>query len=104
MNEADQQQLTDYWDRETRYVNEKIYDVFKLAQDHAYELGLKRGLARPESITEKMLRKKDEEISQLKSAISWALGEGDSDFGDNKPEGAGAFWWRKELKQRAESV
>jgi hypothetical protein len=45
MNEADQQQLTDYWDRETRYVNEKIDDSFKLAQDHAYELGLKRGMA-----------------------------------------------------------
>lgn len=39
---------------------------------------------------------------RLKAAISWALGEGDSDFGDNMPKSAGSFWWRKELRQRAE--
>ena len=33
-----------------------------------------------------------DEINKLKAAISWALGEGDSDFGDNKPENAKTFF------------
>lgn len=41
---------------------------------------------------------------RMKSAISWALGEGDSDFGENKPENAPTFWWRYELRKRAESA
>lgn len=47
---------------------------------------------------------KDERIAALEAAISWALGEGDSDFGDNKPENAKPFWWRTELRARARST
>lgn len=43
MNKADTNELTEYWHRETRYVNDKVDDAFKEAQDHAYSLGLKRG-------------------------------------------------------------
>jgi hypothetical protein len=32
-------------------------------------------------------------------AIRWALGEGDSDFGDDLHDGA--FWWRKPLRDKA---
>lgn len=45
-----------------------------------------------------------QENKRLRDAISWALGEGDSDFGESKPENAPVFWWRKELRRRAESV
>lgn len=40
-------------------------------------------------------------IAALEKAIQWALGEGDSDFGDNKPTNPGPFWWREELSRRA---
>ena len=43
MNKADTNELTEYWHRETRYVNDKVDEAFKDAQDHAYALGLKRG-------------------------------------------------------------
>lgn len=42
-----------------------------------------------------------ERIAALTAAIRWALGEGDSDFGDNKPTNLGPFWWRIELSRRA---
>ena len=44
MNEAYQKQLFDYWHKNTCHLNEQIDDAFKLAQDQAYELGLKRGM------------------------------------------------------------
>src|ERR1035437_3363568 len=37
----------------------------------------------------------------LAAAIRWALGEGDSDFGDHTAHGAPRYWWRKELRMRA---
>ena len=43
MSDRDNAELTEYWRRETMYVNVKIDDAFKNAQDHAYALGLKRG-------------------------------------------------------------
>lgn len=42
MNKADENALTEYWHRETRYVNDKVDEAFKDAQDHAYALGLER--------------------------------------------------------------
>jgi hypothetical protein len=42
-NPKDLEELTEYWHRETNYVNQKVDDAFKAAQDHAYALGLKRG-------------------------------------------------------------
>lgn len=41
-----------------------------------------------------------DQVIKLQDAICWALGEGNSDFGD-RPHGKGAFWWRKELRERA---
>jgi hypothetical protein len=51
-----------------------------------------------------LLDSKNAEIARLKAAISWVLGEGGSDFGVNMPDNAPAFWWRKELRKRAESA
>jgi multidrug resistance efflux pump len=39
-------------------------------------------------------------IERLESAISWALGEADSDFRERK-QFEGAYWWRRELRERA---
>jgi hypothetical protein len=41
------------------------------------------------------------EVAQLREAISWALGEGNSNFGDMMPETGPRFWWRAELRRRA---
>lgn len=54
MNEADQQQLTDYWHKNTCRLNEQIDDAFKLAQDQAYELGLKRGAPQWVKVSDKL--------------------------------------------------
>lgn len=48
-----------------------------------------------------LLRDTEEQRQKLQRAVQWALGEGDSDFGDNKPENAEPFWWREELRERA---
>ncbi len=48
-----------------------------------------------------LLRGTEEQRQKLHRAVQWALGENDSDFGDNKPENAKPFWWRKELRERA---
>ena len=41
-------------------------------------------------------------VAELEGAILWALGEGDSDFGDKMPaDGRPRFWWRRELATRA---
>ena len=44
MNQQDLNELTENWHSDTNWLNEKIDDAFKRAQDHAYALGLKRGL------------------------------------------------------------
>lgn len=43
MNKEDINALTAYWHRETNYVNGKVEEAFKTAQDHAYALGVARG-------------------------------------------------------------
>ena len=43
----------------------------------------------------------NERICEMEAAIRWALGEGDSDFGNNVPDGAPRYWWRTELGKRA---
>lgn len=40
-------------------------------------------------------------VAQLEDAVRWALGEGDSDFGENFVDGKGPFQWRGELRERA---
>lgn len=42
-----------------------------------------------------------EENDQMRAAIKWALGEGDSNFGEHKGNHGGPYWWRKELRERA---
>ena len=42
-----------------------------------------------------------ERAERAEAAISWALGEGDSDFGVRIPPRAPAYWWRAELRERA---
>jgi hypothetical protein len=51
--------------------------------------------------SEAALASAEAQKERYRAAIEWALGEGDSDFGDNKPENAKPFWWRTELRQRA---
>ena len=41
-------------------------------------------------------------VEKLDAAIKWALGE-NGDFAQ-RPEGAGAYWWRTELRKRAYRV
>ena len=43
MNASDEQQLTEYWTRETSNLNDKIDEAFKEAQNLAYEIGVTRG-------------------------------------------------------------
>lgn len=38
---------------------------------------------------------------KLRDAIKWALGEGDSDFGEGPNVRGGRYWWRSELRKRA---
>lgn len=50
------------------------------------------------------IAQRDARIAELERAIRWALGEGDSDFGDHLPDDlrkAPPFWWRTELRKRA---
>lgn len=64
-------------------------------------------LANPATVLEllDLLTASQARAGELEGAIRWALGEGDSDFGDNIPLAykgrAGAFWWRTELRRRA---
>lgn len=44
MNAQDLNELTNTWHSDTTYLNDKIDEMFKACQDHAYALGLKRGL------------------------------------------------------------
>lgn len=43
----------------------------------------------------------ERERDELKAAIYWALGDGDSDFGEHKLDYAPTYWWRTELRKRA---
>lgn len=49
----------------------------------------------------RLLRGTEEQRQTLERAIRWALGEADSDFGEQKPDNAKPYWWRAELRKRA---
>ena len=49
MNKQDENALTEAWHSDTDWLNGKIDEFFKAAQDHAYALGLARGLAESKS-------------------------------------------------------
>lgn len=41
-------------------------------------------------------------VETLENAILWALGLGDGTFGSTMTNQSKPFWWRKELRQRAQ--
>lgn len=45
MNQKDLNELTAHWSSDTNWLNDKVDEMFKASQDHAYELGLKRGVS-----------------------------------------------------------
>ena len=45
MNTEDNRYINNYWHNKTNKINQVIDDAFAECQTHAYELGLKRGLA-----------------------------------------------------------
>jgi len=55
MNQQDLKELTENWHSDTDWLNEKIDEHFKGAQDHAYALGLKRGLTVSELTDEEIM-------------------------------------------------
>jgi len=82
MNKADTNELADYWHRETRYVNDKVDDAFKNAQDHAYALGLKRGKEEVTDLAKRLVAARDAEDQREWVAILNALykiGGGDTE-------------------------
>lgn len=48
MNKQDLNALTEAWHSDTNWLNDKVDEMFKAAQDHAYALGISRGLNRRE--------------------------------------------------------
>ena len=44
MNHKDLDAMTKHWHSETNWLNDKVDEAFKKAQDHAYALGLARGM------------------------------------------------------------
>ena len=48
MNKQDLHELTENWQSDTNCLNYKVDEMFKAAQDHAYALGLKRGMVMSE--------------------------------------------------------
>lgn len=73
MNKADTNELTEYWHRETRYVNDKVDDAFKDAQDHAYALGLKRGKEEMLDYARRLVAARDAEDQREWTAIISAI-------------------------------
>jgi hypothetical protein len=55
MNKQDLNELTENWQSDTNWLNGKVDEMFKAAQDHAYALGLKRGLMVKELTDEEIL-------------------------------------------------
>lgn len=81
MNKADMNELTEYWHRETRYVNDKVDEAFKDAQDHAYALGMQRGKEEVTDLAKRLVAARDAEDQREWVAILDALykvGAGDT--------------------------
>lgn len=55
MNKQDENALTETWHSDTNWLNEKIDSYFKIAQNHAYALGLARGLKATDLTNEEIL-------------------------------------------------
>ena len=80
MNQQDLNALTEAWQSDTNWLNEKIDEHFKSAQDHAYALGLKRGMS--------IVDLSDEEIMDIALAFG-AFQDGDAQ-GDKRRDFARA--------------
>ncbi len=59
--------LTEYWHRETNYINDKVDTSFKSAQDDAYARGYRRG--REDMI---IIRKQRDELLAALEEICWS--------------------------------
>jgi hypothetical protein len=59
MNKQDENTLVEVWQSDTNWLNDKIDEFFKNAQDQAYALGLKRGI--------NIVDLSDEEIMEIAS-------------------------------------
>lgn len=55
MNKQDEKELIDAWHSDTNYLNEKIDEHFRLAQNHAYALGRTRGQVSSNMTDDKIL-------------------------------------------------
>lgn len=64
MNKMDSNELADYWHRETRYVNDKVDEALKGAQDHAYALGIKRGQEEVMDLAKRLVEARDAETQR----------------------------------------
>jgi len=62
---------------------------------------LARQLDRRASGQDDLTRALEARIAELEAAIQWALGGPGSTFGRDMPEDAPRYWWRKELRRRA---
>lgn len=70
----DQIEINKEWDRQTDVAHDCIKDVIKLAQDHAYNLGLKRAQADALSL-EKQYSERLGRLAQLcDTVIPWVMG------------------------------
>lgn len=68
MNQEDMNALTEYWRRETGYINDKVDEAFKSAQDDAYARGYRRG--REDLIA--IRKQRDELLSALEGMVEIA--------------------------------
>lgn len=73
MNQQDLNAMAEYWHRETRYINDKVDDAFKDAQDHAYQLGWKRGREEAKARFEPRPPLTDERITKLAEMMPGGL-------------------------------
>jgi hypothetical protein len=86
-------------------MSEEIEDLREqLAESRLREAELRtRFEAHDACLTNKLelVKQLQQENDRLRDAIRWALGEGDSDFGNNLTGNEPRYWWRKELRKRA---
>ncbi len=62
MNRNDLHTLTEKWHAETNYINDRLDEAFRLAQDDAYALGVKRGKEEAKARYEPRPRLSDDRI------------------------------------------
>jgi hypothetical protein len=48
-----------------------------------------------------LIHRRDADLARLQDAITWAMGAHPTDEFRPREPGEGAYWWRKELRERA---